>query len=88
MLEEDNKLMVDGPHEVLEGVTVYEIETETRVTQGKGGGKSGKRHAARPLMRGAGPQRAIYGENYTVEWGKQKRGKESRADNRVGEEGG
>ena len=36
MLEEDNKLMVDGPHEVLEGVTVYEIETDKRVTQGKG----------------------------------------------------
>ena len=56
MLEEDNKLMVDGPHEVLEGVTVYEIETDKRVTQGKGGGKSGKRHAVWPLKRGAGPQ--------------------------------
>ena len=35
-------------------------------------------------MRSAGPQRATYGDNYTVEWGKQKRGKESRGDDNVG----
>ena len=42
VLEEDNNLMVDGPLGGLEGVTVYEIETDKRVTQGKGGGKSAR----------------------------------------------
>ena len=63
---------------------MYEIEANERVTRGKEGVKSGKRHAVRPLMRGAGPQRAIYGDNYTVEWGKQKRGKERRGDDGAG----
>ena len=84
VLEEETELMVDGPNVGLDGVTVYDLKTATRVTPGKGGGRSGKRHAVRPLMRGAGSQRAIYGDNYTVEWGKQKRGKESRGDDNVG----
>ena len=57
---------------------MYEIEANERVTRGKEGVKSGKRHAVRPLMRGAGPQRAIYGDNYTVEWGKQKNRRDGR----------
>ena len=70
VLEEENKFMVDGHNVGLEGVTVYEIEADERVNQGKGGGMSGKIHAVQPLMRGKGPQRAIYGDNYTVQWQK------------------
>ena len=63
MLEEDNKLMVDGPHEVLEGVTVYEIETDKRVTQGKGGGKSGKKACCVALHEGCRtPQSNLWGQ--------------------------
>jgi hypothetical protein len=79
-LEQENKVMVDGPNEGLEGVMVYEIVDDAGDNREREGGKSGKRQAARPLLRGAGPQRAIYGDNYTVEWQKQKRGKESRGD--------
>ena len=88
MLEEENKSMVDGPNEGLEGVTVYEIVDDERANRGREGVKSGKRHAVRPLMRGAGPQRAIYGNNHTVEWQKQKRGKETRGDDSEGGVGG
>ena len=78
MLEEETKLMGDGPNLGLKGVTtVYEIVTDGMVPQGQpeGVSKSGKMHAGRPLVREEGLQGAIYGEHCTVEWGKQKRGK-------------
>ena len=87
MLDEENKLMVDGPNLGLKGVTVYEIVTDEMVPQGEGGSKSGKRHAVRPLVR-RGPQRTIYGENCTVEWGKQKRGTVRRGTGSTEGEGG
>ena len=67
--------MVDGPNLGLKGVTVYAIVNDGMVPQGEGGSKTGKRRARRPLVREEALQDATYGENYTVEWGKQKRGK-------------
>ena len=47
-LEEDNKLMVDGPNVGLEGVTAYEIVTGEVVPQGtKGEGAGGQGVRAR-----------------------------------------
>ena len=84
-LEQNNKVMVDGPNEGLEGVKVYEIVDEPGNVQEREGRKSGKRQVARRLVRGTGRQTAVHGTNYTVEWEKQKRGKEGRGE---GEEGG
>ena len=64
---------------------VYEIVDEPGAIREREGGKSGKRQAARHLVRGTGRQTAVHGNNYTVEWEKQKRGKESRGDVEGGE---
>ena len=53
-LEQNNKVMVDGPNEGLEGVMVYEIVDEPGAVQEREGGKPGKRQAARRLVRGTG----------------------------------
>ena len=64
-LEQNNKVMVDGPNEGLEGVTVYEIVDEPGAVREREGGKTGKRHAARQLVRGTGRQTAVHGHNCT-----------------------
>jgi hypothetical protein len=79
-LEQNNKVMVDGPNEGLEGVKVYEIVDEPGNVQEREGGKPGKRQVARRLVRGTGRQTAVHGTNYTVEWETQKRGKEGRGE--------
>ena len=76
-LEHNNKVMVDGPNEGLEGVTVHEIVDEPGAVREKEGGKTGKRHAVRQLARGSGHQTAVHGHNCAVEWEQQKRGKNS-----------
>ena len=45
-LEQNNKVMVDGPNEGLEGVKVYEIVDEPGNVQEREGRKSGKRQVA------------------------------------------
>ena len=95
-LEHNNKVMVDGPNEGLEGVTVHEIVDEPGAVREREGGKTGKRHAAQQLVRGSGRQTAVHGHNCTVEWEQQKRGKDGRREagggcaghGRVPEQGG
>ena len=79
-LEQNNKVMVDGPNEGLEGVTVHEIVDEPGAVREREGGQTGKRHAAQQLVRGSGRQTAVHGHNCTVEWAQQKRGKDGRGE--------
>ena len=41
-LEQNNKVMVDGPNEGLEGVTVHEIVDEPGAVREREGGQTGK----------------------------------------------